>query len=69
MTGLIGLLVSLIILGLVLLLLWWAISQIPAPQPIATVIRVIFALICVLAVLGLLFGSYSFPVLGHFNLR
>lgn len=69
MPALISLLISLIILGLVLYLLYWVVSLIPAPQPIATVIRVVFGLICVVAVLSLLFGGWSFPVMGHGLLR
>ena len=68
MPGLISLLISLIILGLVLSVVWWILSLIPAPQPIATVIRVVFALICLIALLSLLFGGWAFPV-AHGYLR
>jgi len=66
LSGLIGLLISLLVLGLVLWLCWWFINMIPAPQPIATVIRVVFALICLIAVLSLLFGGWAFPFAGHY---
>lgn len=71
LSGLIGLLVSLIVLGLFLALLWWVINMIiPAvPPPIQLAIRVVFALICILAVLSLLFGGWSFPFAGHGYLR
>lgn len=71
MTGLIGLLISLIILGLILACLWWIVTLIiPAvPAPFQLAIRVVFALICLLAVLSLLFGGWSFPVLGHYGWR
>ena len=67
MSGLIGLLVSLIILGLVLACLWWIVTLIlPAvPAPFQLAIKVVFALICLCAVLGLLFGGWSFPFGGY----
>ena len=67
MSGLIGLLVSLIVLGLVLACLWWIVNMIiPAvPPPFQLAIRVVFALICLLAVLSLLFGGWSFPFYPH----
>jgi hypothetical protein len=65
MSGLIGLLISLIVLGVVLSICWWILSMIPAPPPIATVIRVVFALVCLLAVLSLLMGGWAFPVAGY----
>jgi heme A synthase len=57
--GLIHLLIVLIVLGLIFFIVWWAISQIPMPEPIATVVRVLFVLIIVLILLGLLL-----PLLG-----
>jgi hypothetical protein len=66
LSGLIGLLISLLALGLVLWLFWWFINQIPAPAPINTIIRVVFALIVLIAVLSLLFGGWSFPFAGHY---
>jgi len=69
MSGLIGLLISLIILGLVLWVLWWILNMIPAPPPINTIIRVVFALICLCALLSLLFGGWSFPFAGYHTLR
>lgn len=67
LTGLIGLLVSLIVLGLILACLWWIVTLIiPAvPPPFQLAIRVVFALICLLAVLSLLFGGWSFPFAAH----
>lgn len=69
MPALVSLLVSLIILGFVLWLCWWAISQIPAPPPIDVIIRVVFALVCLVAVLSLLFGQWAFPFAGTRLLR
>lgn len=50
----IELLISLVIWGLVLAIIWWAISQIPVPAPFSWVIRVVFALIVVIVLLNLL---------------
>lgn len=52
-----GLLISLIIWGLILAIVWWAISQIPVPAPFSWVIRVIFALIVVIVLIDLLTGG------------
>jgi heme A synthase len=65
MPGLISLLISLVILGLVLWVFWWILSLIPAPEPIATIIKVVFALICLVALLSLVFGGWSFPLGGY----
>lgn len=64
-------LVSLIVLGLVLACLWWIVNMIvPAvPAPFQLAIRVVFALICLLAVLSLLFGGWSFPFAAHYGWR
>lgn len=71
LTGLIGLLVSLIVLGLILACLWWVVTIIlPAVPPLFQLaLRVIFSLICLIAVLGLLFGGWAFPFAGHPVLR
>lgn len=70
-TGLIGLLVSLIVLGLILACLWWIVTIIlpSVPPPFQLAIRVVFALICLIAVLSLLFGGWNFPFAGHGYLR
>lgn len=51
------LLVALIIWGLILAIIWWAISQIPAPAPFSWVIRVVFALIVAIVLINLLTGG------------
>lgn len=48
------LLVALVIWGLVLAIIWWAVSQIPVPEPFSWVIKVVFALIVVVVLLNLL---------------
>ena len=69
MPALISLLISLIVLGLILWILWWILSMIPVPPPFAVAIRVVFGLICLIALLSLLFGGWSFPWAGHPLLR
>ncbi len=60
---LIGLLVTVIILGLVFYLLFWLIGSIGLPEPFNKVAQVLVALVAVLLLLGLLFGGVSIPVL------
>lgn len=57
MEPLFSLLITVIIVGVVLYVIWWAISQIPLPPPFAVVVRVVFALIVVLVMLGFLFNG------------
>lgn len=65
MEGLIGLLVTVIILGLVFYVLYWLLGVISPklPAPFGVVAQVILALIVVVVLLGLLFGGISIPVL------
>ncbi len=63
--GLIGLLVTVIVVGLVCYLLWWLIGYIGLPEPFDKVARVIIALIAVVVLLDIVFGLG----LGTGNLR
>jgi hypothetical protein len=63
MESLIGLLITLVILGLIFYVVYWAIGHIPMVEPIKTVVMVIFALIVVVVLLSLLFGGISIPLL------
>lgn len=54
---LLELLISLVIWGLILAIVWWAVSQIPVPAPFSWVIRAVFALIVVIVLVGLLTGG------------
>jgi hypothetical protein len=60
---LIGLLVTVILLGLVFYVLWWLLSVIGLPAPFNKVAQVLIALVAVVLLLGLLFGGVSVPVL------
>lgn len=51
--SLISLLVTLCVWGLILAIVWWALSQIPMPEPFNWVARAVFALIVVLVLLSL----------------
>jgi len=53
---LVGLLVTVIILGLICYILWWGIGKMALPEPFNKVVTVIFVLIIVLVLLGLLTG-------------
>ena len=53
-SALVSLLIWLVIIGAVLSVVWWAISQIPMAEPIATVVRVVFVLIVALIAISLL---------------
>lgn len=53
---LISLVIYLIIIGLIFYVLWWALSQMPLPEPFGTVARVLLVLVAVLIVVYLLLG-------------
>lgn len=55
------LLLNLILFFVILGLLWWVISLLPMPEPFPMIIRVLFIIIAVLALLNVLFG---FSILG-----
>ena len=57
MSVLISLIVWLVVLGLI----WYLISRLPIPEPVSTVIKVVFILILIILVLGL-FGVGGFHV-------
>jgi hypothetical protein len=56
--SLIGLVVTVVILGLVFYLLYWLISQIPMPPPFQVVAKVILALAAVILLLSLIPGFH-----------
>ncbi len=50
-SALVYLLIWVAVVGLILYVVWWGISQVPMPEPIATVVRVIFVLVvCIIAI-------------------
>jgi len=64
--NLIGLIVTVVILGLAWYLLYWLLSQMPLKEPFGTVARVLLGLLAVVVLLGLLFGGIPIPKL-HLN--
>lgn len=56
------LLIALLFWGLILAIIWWAISQVPVPEPFSWVVRVVFAIIVVVVLFKLLGGGG--PALG-----
>lgn len=62
-SALISLLIGLIIIGAILYLVWWAISQIPMIEPVRVVVMVVFALIAILILVKLLLPLAGMAVL------
>ena len=58
-SGLIRLLITVLILGLIFAVVWWIVSKIPIPPPFAWVVQVIFGIIVLIVLLDLLFGGLS----------
>ena len=51
---LISFLISLIILGLVFGIIWWILDRMPIPAPFNMIVRVLFGLILIIALLGMI---------------
>ena len=51
MSGLLGLLITLLIVVAVIAIAWWAVSQAPIPPPFRWVVAVIFAIIAIVVLL------------------
>ncbi len=63
-----SLLIGLLILVVIFSVVWWILSMIPIPGPFFWVVRVIFAIIFLIALISFLTGSWTFPF-GHAHLR
>lgn len=61
--SLLQLIINLVVYGLILAIVWWAVSQIPVPEPFQWVIKAVFALIVVVVLLSLIgaIGGLSVP--------
>lgn len=59
-----GLLVSLLVWGLVLAIVYWAIGKVPVPEPFSWVVQVVFALIVILVLFDLLRGGGHVAIAG-----
>jgi len=62
---LVGLLVTVVILGIIFYVLWWGLGQIALPEPFGKVAIAIFVLIVVIVLLGLLTGYVPHVRLGR----
>lgn len=60
----ISLLISLLILLVIFAVIWWILSMIPIPPPFVWIVRVIFAIIFLIALIELLMGGFSFGRVG-----
>ena len=60
-SGLLSLLVTLVIVGLILWLCWWFISYIGLPEPFNKVARVLIALVALVFLINLLLGFLGTP--------
>jgi len=61
--SLVGLLITILILGLIFAVIWWGINTIALPAPFKTVAVGIFVIIVVIVLVGLLTGNVSIPLL------
>jgi hypothetical protein len=57
----IGLLISLIVFCIVAGLIYYLLTMLPLPEPFKAVVMAAFIIICILVLLGWLFGSVPLP--------
>ena len=57
MSGLLSLLVTIVIVGLIFWLIWWFLGQVGLPEPFGKVATVILALAAIIFLIGILTGS------------
>lgn len=55
-SGLVGLLIWLIVIGLIFGVLWWGLAQIGIPEPFNKIARAVIIIIAVLLLVNLLLG-------------
>lgn len=60
----ISILISLLILVIIATVVWWILSMIPVPPPFVWIVRVIFAIIFLIALIELLMGRFTFGRVG-----
>lgn len=60
-----SILVSLLILLVIFAVCWWIISMVPIPAQFIWIVRVVFAIIFLIALIELLTGGYSILPAGH----
>ncbi len=64
MPGLLSLVVTIIIVGLIFWLIWWFLGQVGLPEPFNKVASVVLALAAIVFLIGLLTGSVPMVKLG-----
>lgn len=52
-----SILITLLVAGLILAIVWWAIQQVPVPEPFSWVIRVVFAIVVCVVLISILTGG------------
>ncbi len=57
MPGLLSLLVTIVIVGLIFWLIWWFLGQVGLPEPFGKVASVILALAAIIFLIGILTGG------------
>ena len=57
MSGLLSLLVTIVIVGLIFWLIWWFLGQVGLPEPFGKVATVILALAAIIFLIGILTGG------------
>ena len=62
-TGLLSLLVTLVIVGLIFWLIWWFIGYVGVPEPFNKVIRVIIGLAVLIYLIDVLLGLGGHPLI------
>lgn len=61
--GLLALLVTLIVWGIIFYVLWWALGAIALPEPFNKIVTVVLVLAVVYVLVGILTGNiHAFPV-------
>lgn len=63
----ISMLIWLIVFAAVIGVAWWIITQIPLPAPMGMIVRVVFGLICLVAILYFVSGALGPPSFHHLN--
>jgi hypothetical protein len=61
-SGLLSILITLVVAGLVCYLLWWLIGYIGLPEPFNKVARVIIAVVAVIFLINLIMGFGGHPL-------
>jgi hypothetical protein len=65
MTGLLGLIIWLVVLGVIVWLAFWVLQQFPAPEPVGRIIKVLIVVIAVVMLIAILMGTFgSIPLPG-----